>query len=448
MSSVRIAVWDNPILRSFLETAVVIASRGSVNSLKITRDSPYQVVYEINYVNWRDFIINFTGAMINMINNAIDVSKAVPLTFGAGSDMQVLQKISAELGFSYPREPRIYDIFRSIAKEYFYRLAKLSPEEFDKIFYKYSKTKVSVGKVLEVSIGESKYTAPSIVRSVVFFEQGRFFGFRDDRSRKGRPRFARIDVGCNPYYWFLVAAAATATLSRVEVIQRDRFLLHFTMSLAEGTWSALDLDLLYRSYGKVMDYIRRYGFYLEDYDFMRLLFLFYLYEQFRGNVEAFKIPGLFKFIVINATGRRFNERAEYEFPLVDVAWLDLSLSRYYRDVNERAKLARRISRLASIIVSLLKARGGRQTIAREINVDRLKVLLHRIMYRLIEPGRGAPLEEVYEMLRIVSIEDVRTRVLLELTRTYSELDEFEREEAFREAVGTLDELKSLAKMMS
>lgn len=449
MSFVRIAVWDNPILRSFLETVVIIASRGTVDSVTITRDSPYQLIYEIHYANWRDFIQSFAGTMLNMIEEAIDVSKAVPLTFGAGSDMQVLQKISAELGFSYPQGLKMYDLFKSIAKEYFHRVAKLSPEEFNKIFYKYSKTKISIGNVLGISIGEkSKYTAPSIIRSVVFFEQGRFFGYRDDRSRKGRPRFARIDVSCNPYYWFLVVAAATATLSRVEIVQKDRFFLHLTMNLEEREWKPLELDLLCRSYYKVMDYIRKYGFYLEDYDFMRLLFIFYLYEQFQGNVEAFKIPGMLRFLVINATGRRFNERAEYEFPLVDISWLDLSLRRYYESTDDRVNLAKYISRLASTIVSLLKAKGVRETIAREINADRLKVLAHRVMYKLVEPTAAAPLEEIYEILRTIDIEDIRVKLLSELTRTYTQIDELEKEYAFREAINTLNTLKNLAKIVS
>ncbi|RLG87852.1 MAG: hypothetical protein DRO18_02585 [Thermoprotei archaeon] len=449
MNSVRIAVWDNPVLRSFFETVIATASRGTVDSIIITRDNPYQLVYEIRYVNWRNFIQNFAGNMLNMIEKAIDVFKAVPLTFGVGSDMQVLQKVSAELGFTYPKKLKMYDRFRNIAKEYFYRISKLSPEEFDRIFYECSKTKLSIGNVLKISIGEkSRYTAPSIVRSVVFFEQGRFFGYRDDRSRKGRPRFARIDVSCNPYYWFLIVATATATLSRVEVIQKDRFFLHLTVNLSEREWKPLELDLLCKSYDKVMDYIRKYGFYLEDYDFMRLLFIFYLYEQFQGDIETFKIPCLLRFLVINAGSRRFNEIAEYEFPLIDVSWLDLSLRRYYESLDDRVNLAKYISRLASTIVSLLKAKGVRETIAREISADRLKVLMHRVMYKLVEPAAAIPLEEVYEMLRTINIEDIQAKLLSELTRTYTQIDDLEKEFASKEAKNTLNTLKSLAKIMS
>ncbi|MEM0094303.1 MAG: hypothetical protein QW753_08055 [Thermofilum sp.] len=423
-----------PVLTDFMNTLVakaVAQAMGAVEGVTFMQ-SPWFAEARVEVSDENLFRGSFTH-IIRKGGKQLSQLRASIVTIGRAGDTKQLYKVASELGLSLSGEKtcdRIAGLVKDFARQYGRSRVSIStnweePKLKDRVEIKLS------------SIRRKGYPLPSLVRSVSFYEGGRFSGFRDV-GPKGPMNKGVFDVRCDASWWILILAAAGASLIKVE---RTREGSRYMFACFEPQYGVRYESLsYYQEFSSAVErFIEEVGVFVEDEELFRLSLLFYVYKTLSNPLLRIKIG--IKLREIRTGGRitRFTESYVTSISTGEIMMLHRVLRSYVGGLAREA--ARACSELGRFVMTIQRYNPA---LAKELNFDVFASKLKFLMRALSEPGYMPPSEPLYDMIRMMRVGEWRVRFIKYLANRIEKWRGIPKEDALADARRMYDQISELA----
>jgi len=260
---------------------------------------------------------------------------------------------------------------------------------------------VGRGKSLTIRVGSGNVKLPSIVRTEVFYETGRFGLLRD--LGKGRPSLGLVSIEGSVATF--AVTLLTVMLCEVALEENNRLLCTIDVNLGASLPSVAIRSLLI-SIKRIIRWLRRSGVgtYAEDFDLIRLAILFELYSLVGEKLTwpEFQATQI-KCHLISSTGRRFLKTLEFTIPLQQVFVLDKSLEIMLEEPGRRTVFANSLAHTL-IGVARLDKLQARMKITMPV-ITRMRTAIKNVSYAVLEGNVKVALDHLYIISRFLREED-------------------------------------------
>ncbi|MEM1523080.1 MAG: hypothetical protein QXU69_08635 [Thermofilaceae archaeon] len=423
-----------PVLTDFMNTLVAKAiaqAMGAVEGVTFLQ-TPWFAEARVEVVNAN----TFRGSVANMIQRGgsqLEQQKAMIVTVGIAGDTQHLGSVARDLGLSLAKGKtyaQIAKLIEGFARQYERGLLDVSSDWV-----------VSVSDKVEIrpsSVKGKGYLLPSLVRSVSFYEGGRFSGFKDEKS-SGSLSKGVFETRCDAAWWTLTLAAAGVSLTTVERAQRESKYVFVSFEPLYGI--RYDSLNYYMEFSEAVErFIGQVGLFVEDEELFRLSLLFHVYSV----LSSPSIPSRFgiKLRSIRAVGRRFTEAYLTSIFSSEVEALHRVLLGYVKAPRDAAEAC---SELGSFTMAIQRSAPA---IARELNLDAFASKLKVLLRALSEPGYVPPGEPLYDLLRTMRVGEWRARFVGLLSSWIERRDGCSKTSAVKEAREKYDRVMELAAIVA
>lgn len=281
---------------------------------------------------------------------------------------------------------------------------------------------------------EKGYPPPSILKSVSLYEGGRFFGLRDEGS--GSINKGTLKVRFDSDFWLLSLISPGVSLVKViNLDSRDRAFVFVNFEPIYGLkYGPGDLEFYGQFSEEVERFVSKTGLFMEEEELFRLSMLLHLYSKISSPMLG-RTKFCVKLRAVRPVGRRFNELFISFIHPDEISALSEALGSIA--VEDARSIAESCSRLGAFIIQLTR---GSPAIARELNLDglipKLKILLTSLAY----PGYSVPTESLYDLVRVLKVDEWRSRFIGLLARRIQEEEGTGETEAREKARRYLDKL--------
>ena len=275
MRKALIRVPALPLLIDAVNTAIAKSvARAETSSEVLFKWSPWLAEIELAYED-RSEIEDSLYAVLYEGARRLRELKIAPVTVGISGDTGKFESLCRELDLHLP-EGKLYERTAALFEEF---LDAYQGALLDLLATRWEvEVSKSGDKVLLSTTTGRDYMLPSLVRSVSLYEEGRFFGLRDER--RGRVSKGLLNARSDAKWWLLSLLAVSSTLTGIERLQEETRLIHV---LFEPTYGILYEREDLRAYGDVLDVVedrvKRIGLYVEDLELTRLTLLLDIYSS-------------------------------------------------------------------------------------------------------------------------------------------------------------------------
>ena len=271
--------------------------------------------------------------------------------------------------------------------------------------------KISITKnTLGITLGGNT-PAPLVIKSEVFYELGRFSGFRDLTPR-GRPRKGLIALTLGPS-----AYASLMLMSLVyEVTSEPPYHLFMTIDYPLAKEIAPDLaNVLINLRNDIVEYVKRLGIgvYAEDFDSLRLSLLYKTYYLVKRHYLGVKglTDSVYVFHLVMSSGRRFIKMLEYTIDLNSINIIDNGFKVLGIEGNEAIRISRALSDVLLALIRASKISGVIQSLPA---IDRVKTYVRNLALAIIDANISSVLDNAYIIARTLVERDFRNMLYSQL----------------------------------
>ena len=328
-------------------------------------------------------------------------------------------------------------VFKNLAS-LLYPLAR-NEAEFTNIFGRDWKIVVARGRAprLIVALDPKGPLLPLLVRSLSFYEQGRFFGLRDLKERGGVSTGSIEVRGDEIWFLFALMAVSNMLIGRYPVGPRDFRDIFVGVRLEpERTYTHHDLAPVNGLATEAENVIRKAPL-LEDPEMLKLILVFRLYERAAEEYGFIETPASLVIYALSPTGNRYTATFYLEIPLTELGLVHYALESRFK--GNEIPVALSLAELGVILARIFKFQK-----TGDIPIDRLVVLYKVICYGILEPTYSPPLEYVYELARIWEQRDAREALLKAVTRQLINIRGISKEKARERALSLWEKVLELS----
>ncbi|MEM0267605.1 MAG: hypothetical protein QXV98_03190 [Thermofilaceae archaeon] len=423
-----------PVLTDFVNTLVakaVAQAAGAVEGVTFLQ-TPWFAEARVEVVDENLFRGSFAH-MLRRGGRQLSQLKAMIVTTGTAGDAKQFGKVAQELGLSLTGEKtydRIAALIKDFARRYGRGQVRISSEWKEPRFEDKVEVKLSLVK------GRG-FPLPSLVRSVSFYEGGRFSGFRDVKS-EGPMSKGVFDVRCDASWWILTLAAAGASLIKVERTREEN---RYMFACFEPQYGVRYESLsYYQEFSRAVErFIEETGAFVEDEELFRLSLLFYVYKTLLNPLLRIRIGIKLREVRTGRRITRFTESYVTSISTGEIEILHRSLRSYVGGLAREA--ARACSELGRFVMITQR---NNPTLARELSFDAFASKLKLLMRALSEPGYAPPSEPLYDMTRMMRMSEWRARFIEYLANRIEEWRGIPKEDAIADARGMYEQISELA----
>ena len=327
-------------------------------------------------------LVNVIEKYKDHINEVLSLP-LVPLTMrGRGSDAEVMRR---KLGFRTASKKALYSNLISIIRQNIKHIG-------EELLTSNLTINIVGGKYLIKANGD--IPSPSIIENEVFYELGRFSGFKDLTPR-GPPKTGKASITLSAPIYALILLAILA----YEVTADDSYILFLTIDYPLSIEIPYRLaQVLIRQREELTYYIKELniGTYTEDFDSLRLALLYRIYHNVkkRHGVVKYLDKASYIFHVIMGGGKRFIKTLEY---IIDLSAIDV-LDNGFKTLGIKGYDALRLSRtLSDVLMALIRA----SSIIRPTSpiIEKVKIHLRNLMLGILDANIPPVLESAYIVSR-------------------------------------------------
>ena len=246
--------------------------------------------------------------------------------------------------------------------------------------------------------------APLIIKSEVFYELGRFSGFRDLTPR-GRPRKGLIALSLGPSAYASLMLMSLA----YEVASEPPYHLFMTIDYPLAKEIVPDLaNVLISLRNDIVEYVKRLGIgvYAEDFDSLRLSLLYKAYYLVKRHYLGIKglTDSIYVFHLVMSSGRRFIKILEYTIDLNSINVIDNGFNVLGIKGDEALRVARALSDVLLALIRASKITGVVQALPA---IDRVKTYVRNLALAIIDANIPSILDNAYIIARTLVERDFR-----------------------------------------